>query len=119
MLDMLMVFWPIFVLVGLVCFVLIVIKMFRHGSAGLGILSIALSCIGVGQLIAFIMGMKKGKEWGTSMIAIIGLVSILIGVGLFYQDAQAKKRRSEEQQIENNMPKGETLEAPEVDIPFD
>lgn len=111
----------LFAFVAFICFVLVVIKMFQNGKTGLAILSIVLNCVvGLGSLIAFIVGFKNGKEWGTSKAATIGLVAVVISAVLFSAkisvDMAAAKRAFEAQQEEQNLPADPTLDVP--DIPF-
>ncbi len=48
----------------LICWIIILIKMFQNWHKGLAILSIALaSLFGIGTLITFIFGWKKAREW--------------------------------------------------------
>ena len=52
-----------------VCWILILIKMFQHGATGIAVASIVLYlCLTFGQLIAFVYGWSKAKEWGTQNI---------------------------------------------------
>jgi hypothetical protein len=77
---------------SLVCFVLVLIKMFQRGQTGLGVACIVLAfCVGVGALIAFIYGWVKAREWDLQkvMMAWSGIVAanillfiILMVIGL-------------------------------------
>jgi hypothetical protein len=54
----------LFWLVALGCYVWVVIKMFQNQQTGLGIASLVLApCVGIGGLIAFVMGWMKAGEW--------------------------------------------------------
>lgn len=65
----------------LICFILVVIKMFQHGQTGLGIASIVLVfCCGIGGLIAFIYGWVKSREWGIQNIMIAWTVLFVVGI---------------------------------------
>ena len=51
-------------IVSLVCFILVLIKMFQRGKTGLGIASIVLFfCCGIGQFVPFVYGWMKSGEW--------------------------------------------------------
>jgi hypothetical protein len=52
-------------LATLICFILVVVQMFKHEQTGLGITCIVLAlCTGIGYFIAFVMGWIKSGEWG-------------------------------------------------------
>lgn len=71
------------ILVGipsLVCFIMVLIKMFQAGQTGLGIACIVLICCGIGGLIAFIYGWVKSKEWGITNIMLIWTACIVVGI---------------------------------------
>ena len=66
---------------SLVCFVLVVIQMFKHGQTGLGVISIVLLfCFGIGALIAFIYGWIKANEWNIKNVMLIW--TVLIGISI-------------------------------------
>jgi hypothetical protein len=53
----------------LVCFILVLVQMFKRGQTGLGIACIVLICCGgIGFLVAFIYGWVKNREWGITNI---------------------------------------------------
>jgi hypothetical protein len=53
----------------LVCFIMVLIKMFQQGQTGLGIACIVLVfCVGIGGLIAFIFGWINAQKWGIKNI---------------------------------------------------
>jgi hypothetical protein len=57
---------------SLVCFILVLIKMFQQGQTGLGIACIVLAfCAGIGALIAFIYGWFKAREWDLQKVMMI------------------------------------------------
>jgi hypothetical protein len=70
----------------LVCFILVVVKMFQRGQSMMGILCIVLFfCCYIGGLVAFIYGWVKSREWGITNIMYVWtgcwLVTV-IGYGL-------------------------------------
>jgi hypothetical protein len=71
-------------LASLVCFVMVVIKMFQSGDTGLGIACVVLIFCGIGGLIAFIMGWVKSAQYDIKnvMLAWTGLIVVgfLIGI---------------------------------------
>jgi hypothetical protein len=60
---------------SLVCYVLVLVKMFQHGQTGFGIACLVLTfCCGIGALIVFIYGWVRVKEWGLQNIMIVCLM---------------------------------------------
>lgn len=54
---------------SLVCFILVLIEMFKRQQTGLAIACIVLAfCTGIGTLIAFVYGWMKGSEWGLGKV---------------------------------------------------
>ena len=54
----------------LVCFIMVLIKMFQQGQTGLGIACIVLVfCVGIGGLIAFIFGWINAQKWPVWQLA--------------------------------------------------
>ncbi len=73
---------------GLVCFILVVVQMFKNEETTLGIVCIILAfCTGIGYLIAFVYGWIKATEWDLKkvMMAWSGLfAAYLISIVLYY-----------------------------------
>lgn len=67
-------------IVGLICYILVIVKMFQAGQTGLAIVCLVLLCCGIGYLIAFIYGWIKAGEWGITNIMIIWSVCWVIGI---------------------------------------
>jgi hypothetical protein len=65
---------------SLVCFVMVVVQMFKHDQTGLGVACILLIFCGIGGLIAFIYGWIKNKEWGLQKIMLIWTACIIVGL---------------------------------------
>ncbi len=64
----------------IVCFILIVIKMFQKGQTVLGIVCIL--CCGIGGIIAFVYGWMKSGEWDIRNIMIVWTVCwVLLIIG--------------------------------------
>jgi hypothetical protein len=65
----------------LVCFILVLIKMFQNGQTGLGIACIVLVfCVGIGALIAFIFGWINAQKWGIKNIMMAWTACWVIGI---------------------------------------
>jgi hypothetical protein len=64
----------------LVCFILVLIRMFQEGHTGLGIACIVLIFCGVGGLIAFVYGWMKAGEWGITKIMVTWTGCIIAGI---------------------------------------
>lgn len=74
-------------IVALVCYVLVLVKMFQNGQTGLGIACIVLLfCFGIGVLIAFIVGWVNAKKWNLMpvMLAWTGLIVVGILLNFVY-----------------------------------
>lgn len=70
-------------IVGLVCFIFVLVKMFENDQVGLGIACIILSiCTGVGPIIAFVVGWTKTREWGLKNVMVAWTATVLVQVVL-------------------------------------
>jgi len=70
-------------LINLVCFILVVVKMFQHNQTGLGIGTIVAACLcGIGGLIAFVVGWMKSSEWNLKTVMLVWTVALVIYLGL-------------------------------------
>jgi biotin transporter BioY len=67
-------------IVGLVCWILVLIKMFQAGQTGLAIVSIVTFCCVIGYLIPFIYGWMKAKEWSITNIMVVWSICIVINL---------------------------------------
>jgi hypothetical protein len=68
-------------LISLVCFILVLVKMFQRGKTRLGILCIVLTlCCGAGHLITFIYGWVKSGEWGIRNVMVAWTVGLVLAV---------------------------------------
>jgi hypothetical protein len=66
-------------LIGLVCYILILIKMFQSGQTGLAIACIVLfCCFGIGYFVAFVYGWMRVREWNIKNIMTIWSVCIVV-----------------------------------------
>jgi hypothetical protein len=88
-------------LIALVCFILVIVKMFQHQHTGLAIVCIVLFCCFVGHLIGFIFGWMKSGEWNIRNIMIawtVGLVMEIAGVAISPPDYSQFQKQLEQQQ---------------------
>jgi CHASE2 domain-containing sensor protein len=61
------------------CYVIVLVKMFRHNQANVGIACILLGfCLGIGGLVAFIYGWVKALEWGITKVMTVWTVLIAL-----------------------------------------
>jgi hypothetical protein len=68
-------------LASLVCFILVVVKMFQKNQTTLGIVSLVLVlCCGIGGLIAFVYGWIKSGEWQIMPIMLVWTGAIIVGI---------------------------------------
>lgn len=70
---------------SLICFVMVLVKMFQNNQAGLGIICILLTlCTGIGPLVAFVVGWIKAAEWNIRRLmtawTVLFIGSILLSV---------------------------------------
>ena len=62
---------------SLVCFIMVVVKMFQNDATGVGIASLVLILCGIGGLIAFIYGWMKASAWNSQSLMLIWTGCIL------------------------------------------
>jgi hypothetical protein len=64
----------------LVCFILVLIKIFQDGQTGLGIACIVLTvlCCGIGGLIAFVVGWINHRRWNITPVMIVWTVCCVL-----------------------------------------
>jgi hypothetical protein len=69
---------------GLICFILLLVRMFQEGESRLGTVCIVLAfCGGIGSLVAFVVGWVRAREWQVTQIMVVwSLCYILIIAGL-------------------------------------
>jgi hypothetical protein len=65
---------------SLVCFLIVIVKMFQKGSTGMAILCLLLVLCCFGGLIAFILGWVKNKEWDIRTVMLVWTVCIIFGI---------------------------------------
>src|SRR5262249_4220228 len=86
-------------LINLVCFILLVVKMFQNGKTGLGVLCIVLLfCCGIGNVVAFIYGWIKSAEWNLRTVMMVWTVGVILDV------AGAAMNPSQFQQLQHFPP---------------
>jgi len=68
-------------IVSLVCFILVLVQMFKRDESKMGIICIAtfVLCCGIGGLVAFVYGWIKVKEWDLKNIMIAWTAAIVLG----------------------------------------
>jgi hypothetical protein len=66
---------------SLICFVIVVMKMFQHGDSNLGIISLVLIlCFGIGGLVAYVIGWMKVGVYGIQNIMMAWTGCIIGGI---------------------------------------
>lgn len=66
---------------SLICFILVLIRMFQNGATGLAIACIVLAfCCGLGGLVAFIYGWVKSGQWSLRNVMLAWTVCIILSV---------------------------------------
>jgi hypothetical protein len=89
---------------ALVCYIMVVVQMFKHGKTGPGLAStIGLLACGLGVLFAFIFGWTKAGEWRIKnvMLAWTALIVLQIGISVItapmvFKAAQQEAIRQQE-----------------------
>ena len=67
-------------IVSIVCFILVIIAMFKAGQTGLAIACLVLLlCGAIGFIFAFVVGWMRSSEWQLRRIMIIWTVALVIG----------------------------------------
>jgi hypothetical protein len=69
-------------IVSLVCFILVLVKMFQHGQTGLGIATAVTALCGIGFLIAFVYGWVKSAEWNLKTVMLAWTAVVVISIAL-------------------------------------
>jgi hypothetical protein len=70
-------------IVMVVCYVLILIKMFQAGEQTLGIVCIVLTlCFALGGLVAFIFGWINAQKWNVKNVMLIWTGAFIAGIVL-------------------------------------
>ena len=64
----------------LVCFILVLVQMFKRGQLGIGIACIVLAFCGIGFLVAFILGWIRHREWGLTKVMLVWTVCIILSI---------------------------------------
>lgn len=65
---------------ALVCWIMVLIKMFQHGATGVAIASIVLIICAIGPLIAFVYGWMRAREWQITNIMTIWTVCFVANI---------------------------------------
>ena len=66
---------------SLVCFILVLIQMFKNDQTGMGIACIVLVFVcGIGALVAFIVGWMNAGKWNITNIMWAWTVCIVVGI---------------------------------------
>ncbi len=66
---------------SLICFIIVVVKMFQHGDTTPAILSLVLIlCVGIGGIVAFVFGWMKAGVYGIQNLMLIWTGCVIGGV---------------------------------------
>lgn len=67
-------------IVSLICFIMVVIAMFKSGDTTMGVICLALIlCFGLGGLVAFVLGWINSAKWNVQQIMMVWTVAIVAG----------------------------------------
>ena len=73
----------LFWLGSLVCFIMVVVKMFQNGDTTMGIVCLVLiPCVGIGGLVAFVVGWMRAGAWNIQNIMTVWTVCMVGGIVL-------------------------------------
>lgn len=67
-------------LVALICFIMVLVKMFQHGQTGLGVACIILAFCGIGWFIVLVYGWMKADQWKIKNLMMAYTVSFLLAI---------------------------------------
>jgi hypothetical protein len=67
-------------IVALVCFIIILVRMFQTGDTTLGIVCIVTLLCGIGVLITYIMGWVKQAQYRSFQIMLIWTACLVVGL---------------------------------------
>ena len=70
----------LFGLGSLICFIIVIVKMFQHGDTTLAIVCLVLILCGIGPLIAFVMGWVRAGAWGIQNLMLAWTGCIIGGI---------------------------------------
>jgi hypothetical protein len=66
-------------LVSLICFIVLIVRMFQRGATGMAVACIVLSlCCGLGGLVGFVYGWTKAREWNIGNLMTVWTVAFVI-----------------------------------------
>jgi hypothetical protein len=95
---------PVFGLVGLVCYIIVVVKMFQNNKTTPGIISlVGLLACGLGYLYALVYGWTKAKDWNITPLMIVWTLAFLVGIGInmmTFREAMNQMRVQAQQQVQ-------------------
>ena len=65
----------------LVCFIMVVMAMFRNGASTMGIITLVLSlCCGLGTVVALVVGWSNADRWGIRNLMLVYTIFIILAV---------------------------------------
>jgi hypothetical protein len=67
---------------SLVCFIMVIIKMFQEDATAVAIVSLLLLLCGIGALVAFVYGWIKAGQWGLTNVMLIWTGCFIGGIVL-------------------------------------
>ena len=65
---------------ALLCFIALVVEMFKHDEGGWGVACLVLFFCGCGQLIAFIYGWTKVGDWDIGLLMLAASLCVVGGM---------------------------------------
>jgi hypothetical protein len=87
----------------LVCFTLVVVKMFQNGKTTPGIVSLVGLLCGIGMIFAFVYGWMKAKDWRITNIMIVWSIASVLYIALVAMSVPAMMEQARIQQERDNL----------------
>ena len=110
----------------LVCFILVLVEMFKRQATGIAIACIVLFfCSGVGQLIAFVYGWIKAREWNLQKIMMVwtgclavNVITLAIAISIWFAATAARMQQlqQQEQRLDHEMQQQVDVEELKIEL---
>ncbi len=98
---------------SLICFILVLVKMFQNDQVTMGVVCIVLIFCGIGPLVAFVYGWIKSSEWNIQKLMLIWtgcfignliLVAAVFAIGLSMAPDMMEMQQQMQQQMLRDFP---------------
>ena len=69
-------------LISVVCYILVLVKMFQHEESTLAIICLVTTPFGIGPVIALFYGWTMTRQWDLKVTMVVWSVSLVVWVGV-------------------------------------